>query len=153
MTFSLNLSSRYLWSSQQSCTVVRAGLERRQNAKELTPSNCGAGEDSWKSLGQQGDKPVNLKGDQPGIFTWRTDAEAEAPVFWSSDANRQLNGKVPDAEKDQGQKEKMVSEDKMAGWHHQCNEHEFGQTLGDGEGHSRLACCRPWVTKSQTQGW
>ena len=24
----------------------------------------------------------------------RTDAEAEAPVFWSSDANRKLNGKV-----------------------------------------------------------
>ena len=34
------------------------------------------------------------------IFTGRTDAEAEAPVFWSSDANRQLTGNVPDAEKD-----------------------------------------------------
>ena len=33
-------------------------------------------------------KPVNLKGDQPRTFTGRTDAEAEAPVFWSSDANR-----------------------------------------------------------------
>ena len=29
-------------------------------------------------------KPVNIKGDQPWIFTGRTDAEAEAPVFWSS---------------------------------------------------------------------
>ena len=35
-------------------------------------------------------KPVNLKGDQPWIFTGRTDAEADAPVFWSSDANRRL---------------------------------------------------------------
>ena len=35
-------------------------------------------------------KPVNLKGDQPWIFTGRTDAEAEAPVFWSSDVNRWL---------------------------------------------------------------
>ena len=35
-------------------------------------------------------KPVNLKGDQPWIFTGRTDAEADAPVFWSSDANRWL---------------------------------------------------------------
>ena len=33
-------------------------------------------------------KPVNLKGDQPWIFSGRTDAEAEAPVFWSLDANR-----------------------------------------------------------------
>ena len=29
-----------------------------------------------------------------------------APVFWSSDANRRLIGKVPDAGKDGGQKEK-----------------------------------------------
>ena len=49
-------------------------------------------------------KPVKLKGDQPWIFTGRTDAEAEIPVFWSSDMNRQLIGKVPDAGKDWGQK-------------------------------------------------
>ena len=52
-------------------------------------------------------KPVNLKGDQPQIFTGRTNAEAEVPVFWSSDVNRRLIGKVPDAGKDQGQKEKI----------------------------------------------
>ena len=48
----------------------------------------------------------------------RTDAEAEAPVFWSSDIHRRLIGNVPDAGKDQGQKEKRASEDEMAGWHH-----------------------------------
>ena len=53
-------------------------------------------------------KSVNLKGDQPWIFTGRTDAEAEAPVFQSSDVNRWLFGKVPDAGKYQGQKEKRV---------------------------------------------
>ena len=47
-------------------------------------------------------KPVNLKGDQPWIFTGRTDPEAEAPVFWSPDANRQLTGKAPDSGKDGG---------------------------------------------------
>ena len=47
-----------------------------------------------------------------------TEAEAEAPVFWPSDVNRRLIGKVPDAGKDQGQKGKKVSEDEMAGWHH-----------------------------------
>ena len=35
-------------------------------------------------------KPVNLKGDQPWIFTGRIDAEAQ--VFWSSDANSWLIG-------------------------------------------------------------
>ena len=28
---------------------------------------------------------------------------------------------------------KGVTEDEMAGWHHQCNERELGQTPGDGE--------------------
>ena len=32
----------------------------------------------------------------------------------------------------------------MAGWCHQCNGHELGQTSGDGEGQGGLACCRLW---------
>ena len=73
------------------------------------------------SLDSKEIKPVNLKEDKPRIFTGRTDAEA--PVFWSSNANRRLNGKVPDAGKDWGQKEKTASEDEVAGWHHWCYEH------------------------------
>ena len=83
-------------------------------------------------------KPVNLKGDQPWIFTRRTGAEA--PGFWSSDAKSWLMGKVPDAGKDWGKNKKRASEDEMTGWHHWCNEHKLGQTLGDGEGEGGLAC-------------
>ena len=40
--------------------VVMYGCEswtiKKAEAKELIPSNCGAGEDSWESLGQQGDQ-------------------------------------------------------------------------------------------------
>ena len=54
-----------------------------------------------------------------------------------------LIGKVPDARKDQRQN-KRVSEDEMAGWYQWCNEHELGQTPGDGEGQVSLACCSPW---------
>ena len=53
-------------------------------------------------------KTVHLKGDQPWIFTGRTDVEAEASVFLSSDANRWLIGKVPDAGKDWGEGEEGV---------------------------------------------
>ena len=60
-------------------------------------------------------KPVNLKGNQPWILIGRTDAEAETLVFWSSDANSWLTGKVPDAGNDWGQKEKTASENEMAG--------------------------------------
>ena len=35
----------------------------------------------------------------------------------------------------------------MVGCHHQLNGHEFGQTLGDGEGQGALACCSPWGHK------
>ena len=92
-------------------------------------------------------KPVNLKGNQPWILIGRTDAEAEAPVFWSSDVNRWLIEKVPDDGKDWGQKEKRASEDEMAGWNHQCNGYELGQILGDGEGQGGLSCCSPWSRK------
>ena len=93
-------------------------------------------------------KPVSLTGNQPWILIGKTDAEVEALVFWSSDANSQLVGKVPDARKDWGQKEKSVSEDEMAGWHPWCNGHELGQTLEDGEEQ------RPGVLQSMgSQSW
>jgi len=43
-------------------------------------------------------KPVNPKGNQPWIFTGRTDAEA--PILWPPDVKSQLIGKGPDAGKD-----------------------------------------------------
>ena len=72
-----------------------------------------------------------------------TDAEAEAPVFWLSNENGRHIRKVPDAGKNCGQKETRASQSEMAGQHHQCNEHELGQTPGDGEGQGGLACCSP----------
>ena len=40
----------------------RLGLERKLSAKELMLLNCGVGEDSWESLGLQGD---------PTTLSWR----------------------------------------------------------------------------------
>ena len=45
-------------------------------------------------------KPVNPNGNQPRMFIGRTDAEAEAPIFWPSDAKSQIIGKDTDAGKD-----------------------------------------------------
>ena len=33
-----------------------------------------------------------------------------------------------------------MTEDEMAGWHHQLDEHEFEQTLGVEDGQGSLAC-------------
>ena len=35
-------------------------------------------------------------------------------------------------------------EDEMFGWHHQLDEHEFEQALGDGDEQGSLVCCSPW---------
>ena len=45
-------------------------------------------------------KPVHPKGNQSWIFIGRTDAEAEAPILWPSDAKTWLIRKDPDAGKE-----------------------------------------------------
>ena len=90
---------------------------------------------------------TKLKGNQPWIYTGRTDAEAEAPILWPSDEKSQPFGKDPDAGKSWRQEEKGATENEMVGWHHRLNGHEFEQALGDGEGQESLACCSPWGCK------
>ena len=51
-------------------------------------------------------QPVHPKGNQPWIFTGRTDAEA--PIFWPPDAKNRLTRKDPDAGKDWWWKEKRM---------------------------------------------
>ena len=86
-------------------------------------------------------QPIHPKGSQPWIFTGRTDAEGETPVFWSSDVSSWLIGKVPDVGKAWRQERKEATEDEMVGWHHRLNGHESEQTPGDSEGQRSLACC------------
>jgi len=59
-------------------------------------------EDSWESLGLQGDLTSQSKGNQSWIFIGKTDAEAETPILWPPDAKNWLIGKDPDAGKDWG---------------------------------------------------
>ena len=105
---------------------------------------CGIGEDSWESLGLQGDPTVNPKGNQPWIFIKRIDIEAEAPILWPPDAKSWFFRKDPDAGKDWRQEKKGMTEDEMVGWHHWLNGHEFEQAPGLGDGQGSLACCSPW---------
>ena len=69
-------------------------------------------------------QPVQPEGDQSWVFTGRTDAEAETPILWPPHVKSWLTGKDPDAGRDWGQEEKGMTEDEMAGWHHQLNGHE-----------------------------
>ena len=88
-------------------------------------------------------QPIHPKGNQSWIFIGRTDAEAEAPILWPPEAKNWLIWKDPDAGKDWRQKEKGMTEDEMAGWHHQLDGYEFEQALGVGDRQGSLMCCRP----------
>ena len=66
-------------------------------------------------LGCKEIKPVNPKENQSWMFIRRTNAEAEAPILWSPDANSWVIRKDPDAGKDWGQEKKGTTEDEMIG--------------------------------------
>ena len=67
-------------------------------------------------------KPVNPKGNKPWILIGRSDAEAEAPILWPPDVKNWLTRKDPGAGKDCRLEEKGLTEDEMAGCHHQLPE-------------------------------
>ena len=74
-----------------------------------------------------------LKEISPEYSIGRTDVKAVAPILWPPDVKNWLTGKDPDVEKDWRQEEKGMTEDEMAGWHHQLYGHEFEQALGVGD--------------------
>ena len=71
-------------------------------------------------------QPVHPKRNQSWVFIGRTDVEAETLILWPPDVKSWLIWKDPDAGKDWRQEEKGTTEDKMVGWHHWLNGHEFG---------------------------
>ena len=77
-------------------------------------------------------------------YSFRTDAEDEAPILWPPDGKSWLIRKDPDAGKDWRQEEMGMTEEEMVERHHQLNGHEFEQALGDSKGQGSLVCCSPW---------
>ena len=126
---------------------VRVGLWRKLSAAELMLLNCGVGEDSWESLGLQGD---------PTSPFWRRLALGVhwKDWCWSWNSNTLATSceelthwKDSDAGRDWGQKEKGTTEDEMAGWHHWLDGCESEWTLGVGDGQGGLACFDSWGRK------
>ena len=63
-------------------------------------------------------------------------------LIWRTDSLEKI-----DVGKDWGQEEKGMTGDKMVGWHHWLNGHEFEQAPGAGDWQGSLACCSPWGHK------
>ena len=115
--------------------------------EELMLSNCGVGEDSWESLGLQGDPTSPFWRRSALGFLWRTDAKAGTPVLWPPHVKSWLIGKDSDAGRDWRQEEKGTTEDEMAGWHYWLDGCESEWTPGVGDGQGGLACCNSWGHK------
>ena len=88
----------------------------------------------------------SIKENQSWIFIGRTDAEAETPILWPTDAKKGLIGNDHDAGKNWSQEIKGTWEDEMVGWNPWLDGHEFEQALGVGDVQGSLACCSPGVT-------
>ena len=84
-------------------------------------------------------------------FNERTDAEAEAPIFWPPDGNSRLLEKTLMLGMIEGKKRRGWQRMRLVRQHHQLSGHELGQTPGDGEEQGSLAHCSPWGHKSWTQ--
>ena len=93
------LPSGHIWFWELNCKEDRA-------SKNWCPWTMMLEKTHESPLNSKEIKAVNLKGNQPWILVARTHAEGETPVFWLSDANSWLIGKVSDAGKDWGEKRK-----------------------------------------------
>ena len=121
------------------------------NTKELVLLNCGVGEDSWESLGLQGDPTSpSLRRSVLGVhwrdWCWSWNSSTLAP-----DVKSWLIWRDLDAGTDWGQEEKETTEDEMVGWHQQLNGHGFGWTPGVGDGLGGWHGMVHGVTKSWTR--
>ena len=114
---------------------------------ELMLLNCGVGEDSWESLGLQGDPTSPSKRRSVLNIHWKDWCWSWNSSTLATSCEELTHGKDPDAGRDWGQEEKGKTEDEMAGWHHRLNGHEFGWTLGVDDGQGGLVCCDSWGRK------
>ena len=97
-------------------------------------------------------KPINLKRNQPWILIGRTDAEAEAPVFCSSDADNSLEkslmlGKIEGRRRRGCQRMRWLDSITMQWTWTWANFQRW-------EGQGGLVCYTTWGCKdSETTGW
>ena len=88
-------------------------------------------------------KLVNPKGNQPWIFTGRTDGwnwSSHTSATWCEEPTHWKRTWCYERLKARGENTK---EHEVVGWHHQLNGHEFEQSLGDSEGQRILSCYSP----------
>ena len=108
--------------------------------------NWCVGEDSWESLGLQGDlTSPSWRRSVLGVHwkDWCWSWNSSTLATWCKELSHL---KRPWCWEDWG-REKGTTKDEMVGWHHWLNGHGFGWTLGVGDRQGGLECCRSWGRK------
>ena len=85
-------------------------------------------------------KLVNAKGNPPRIFIGRTDAEAEALIFWPPDVKRTWCWERLRARGEGGDR-------RWDGWMASLTQGTWVSKLGNSEGQGSLPCCSSWGCK------
>ena len=112
--------------------------------------NGGAGEESWESLGLQGDQPsqsilkeINPEYSLEGLML-KFKLQYFGHLLWRADSLERLWCWERLRTRGEG-----TAKDEVVGWH-QLGGHESERTLGDSEGQGSLVCCRhDWATERQ----
>ena len=109
--------------------------------------NCGFGENSWESLGLQGDPTSPFWRRSTLGFLWK-----EWCLSWSSSTlatscEELTHWKRLWCWEGLGAGGEGMTEDEMTGWHHWLDGLESEWTLGVDDGPGGLACCDSWGRK------
>ena len=129
------LDHKKSWALKNWCfwtVVLEKTLERPLDSKEI--------------------KPINPKENQAWIFTGRTDAEAEASIFWPPYVNSQLIWKDPDAGKDWRWEEKGAKKMRWLDGITDSVDMSLSK-LWEMVRDRGLACCSPWGHKELNMSW
>ena len=111
--------------------------------------NCGVGEHSWDSLGQQDKTSPPWRKSVLNIHwtDWYWSWNSNPLATWCKELTR---WKRPRFGKDWRQEEKGTAEDEMVGWYHWLDGHEFEQVLGVVMDQETFCATVHGVTKSRT---
>ena len=115
--------------------------------------NCGVGEDSWESLGLQGDPTSPSQRLVLSVHwkDWCWSWNSNTLATWWEELTHLKRPRCWESLRAGGE---GLTVDEMFGWHHWLNGHGIEWTLGVGDGQGGPACCKFWGCKElDTTEW
>ena len=103
---------------------ARAGMWKKLSSEELMLLNCGVGEDSWESLGLQGDPTSPFWWRSTLGFLWKEWCWSWNFSTLATSCEELTQWKTSDAGRDWGQEQKGTTVNEIAWWHHWLDGHD-----------------------------